>query len=124
MAVIYIASLLAVPKETLEASTMDGATSWQTLLRIKLPLIAPSMVICAFLTFLNSFKMFDQNLALTGGAPEGETMLPALNIFNTFYGKAGAQGVGQAKAVIFLLVVATLSSLQFIKRKDKKEVGF
>ena len=67
--------------------------------------------------------MFDQNLALTGGAPEGETMLPALNIFNTFYGRVGAQGVGQAKAVIFLLAVALLSSLQFIKRKEKGNRG-
>ncbi len=121
MAVIYIAALLAVPKETLEASTIDGASPWQTLLFVKLPLILPSIVICAFLTFTNAFKMFDQNLALTGGAPEGETMLPALNIFNTFYGKVGAQGVGQAKAVIFLIVVALCSSLQFIKRKEKGE---
>lgn len=120
MAVIYIAALLAVPKETLEASKIDGATPWQTLLFIKLPLILPSIMICAFLTFTNAFKMFDQNLALTGGAPEGETMLPALNIFNTFYGRVGAQGVGQAKAVIFLIIVALFSSLQFIRRKEKE----
>ena len=118
MAVIYIAALLAVPKETIEASTIDGASPWQTLLYIKLPLILPSLLICAFLTFTNAFKMFDQNLALTGGAPEGETMLPALNIFNTFYGRVGAQGEGQAKAVIFFLSVALLSSLQFIKKKE------
>ena len=120
MAVIYIAALLAVPKETIEAATIDGASGWKTLLYVKLPLISPSIAICAFLTFSSAFKMFDQNLALTGGAPEGETMLPALNIFNTFYGKVGAQGVGQAKAVIFLVAVALMSALQFIPGKEKR----
>lgn len=123
MAVIYIAALLAVPRETLEASRIDGANSFQTLLYIKLPLILPSIVICAFLTFTNAFKMFDQNLALTGGAPEGETMLPALNIFNTFYGKAGAQGVGQAKAVIFFVIVALFGYLQLMRGKEDKNVS-
>lgn len=123
MAVIYIAALLAVPKETIEASRIDGASSWQTLLYIKLPLILPSIVICAFLTFTNAFKMFDQNLALTGGAPEGETMLPALNIFNTFYGRAGAQGIGQAKAVIFFIFVALLGYLQLRRGKEDKNVS-
>lgn len=120
MAVIYIAALVAVPKEALEAAKMDGATSRQVLWFVKLPLIFPSIVICAFLTFINAFKMFDQNLALTGGAPEGETTLPALDIFQTFYGRVGAQGVGQAKAVIFLLVVALFSSMQFIRRRERR----
>ena len=119
MAVIYIAALVAVPRETLEAAKMDGASSGQVLRFIKLPLILPSIVICAFLTFINAFKMFDQNLALTAGAPEGKTTLPALDIFRTFYGRVGAQGVGQAKAVIFFLVVALFSSVQFIKRKER-----
>ena len=119
MAVIYIAALVAVPKETLEAATIDGASSRQALMFIKLPLILPSIVICSFLTFTGAFKMFDQNLALTAGAPEGETVLPALDIFNTFYGRVGSQGVGQAKAVIFFLAVAIFSSLQFIRRREK-----
>ena len=120
MAVIYIAALLAVPNETIEASRIDGAGAWQSLVYIKLPLILPSILICAFLTFTNAFKMFDQNLALTGGAPEGETMLPALNIFNTFYGRAGAQGVGQAKAVIFFIIVALLGYLQLKQGKENE----
>lgn len=123
MAVIYIAALLAVPRETIEAAKIDGAGSLQALLYIKLPLIVPSIVICCFLTFTSAFKMFDQNLALTAGAPEGKTMLPALNIFNTFYGRAGAQGVGQAKAVIFFLIVALFGYLQLRRGREEKNAS-
>lgn len=96
----------------LEAAAIDGASRTQTLFRIKLPLVMPSVTICTFLTLTNTFKMFDQNLALTGGAPEQKTELLALNIYNTFYGRSGWQGVGQAKAVVFFIIVALLAFLQ------------
>ena len=72
----------------------------------------PSITICSFLTLTNSFKLFDQNLALTAGAPERETQMLALDIYNTFYGRIGWQGVGQAKAVLFFLLVAAIAGLQ------------
>ena len=112
MTVIYIAALSSVPKEVLEASAMDGAGPVATFFSIKLPMILPSVGICTFLTLTNTFKMFDQNLALTGGAPEGQTALPALDIFKSFYGRVGGQGVGQAKAVVFFLIVAALAAIQ------------
>ena len=120
MTVIYIAALVSVPREVLEASAMDGAGPIATFFRIKLPMILPSVGICTFLTLTNTFKTFDQNLALTGGAPEGETALPALDIFKTFYGRVGSQGVGQAKAVLFCLIVLALALLQqrLVKRRD------
>ncbi len=96
MMVIYIAALQNVPDDLLEAAAIDGASRTQTLFRIKLPLVMPAVTICTFLTLTNTFKMFDQNLALTGGAPEQQTELLALNIYNTFYGRSGWQGVGQA----------------------------
>lgn len=112
MTVIYIAALVSVPKEVLEAASMDGAGGIATFFKIKVPMILPSIGICTFLTLTNAFKTFDQNLALTAGAPEGETALPALDIFKTFYGRVGSQGVGQAKAVIFFLIVALLALVQ------------
>ncbi len=120
MTVIYIAALVSVPREVLEASAMDGAGPIATFFKVKLPMILPSVGICTFLTLTNTFKTFDQNLALTGGAPEGQTALPALDIFKTFYGRVGSQGVGQAKAVIFFLIVALLAFAQqkLIRRRD------
>ena len=112
MMVIYIAALQNVPDDLLEAAAIDGASRTQTLFRIKLPLVMPSVTICTFLTLTNTFKMFDQNLALTGGAPEQKTELLALNIYNTFYGRSGWQGVGQAKAVVFFIIVALLAFMQ------------
>lgn len=112
MMVIYIAALQNVPDDLLEAAAIDGASRTQTLFRIKLPLVMPAVTICTFLTLTNTFKMFDQNLALTGGAPEQKTELLALNIYNTFYGRSGWQGVGQAKAVVFFIIVALLAFLQ------------
>ena len=112
MMVIYIAGLQNVPRELLEAAAIDGASSRQTLLRVKLPLVMPSVTICTFLTLTNAFKMFDQNLALTAGAPERRTQMLALNIYQTFYGRTGWQGVGQAKAVLFFLLVGALAFLQ------------
>jgi len=112
MMVIYIAGLQNVPGELTEAASIDGAGAWTTLWRVKLPLVMPSITICTFLTLTNSFKMFDQNLALTAGAPERQTQMLALNIYQTFYGRVGWQGVGQAKAVLFFLLVALLAFIQ------------
>ncbi len=112
MMVIYIAGLQNVPEELLEAAAIDGASASQTLWRIKLPLVMPSVAICTFLTLTNAFKMFDQNLALTAGAPERRTQMLALNIYQTYYGRSGWQGVGQAKAVMFFLLVALIAFLQ------------
>ncbi len=120
MMVIYIAGLQNVPNELLEAAAIDGATSLQRLRYIILPVIAPSITICTFLTLTNSFKLFDQNLALTGGAPANETSMLALDIYQTFYGRIGWQGVGQAKAVLFFLIVALISFVQ-LKATSQRE---
>ena len=112
MMVIYIAGLQNVPASLLEAAAIDGATPWVTLRHVKLPLVMPAVTICSFLTLTNSFKLFDQNLALTAGAPERETTMLALDIYQTFYGRTGWQGVGQAKAVVFFLLVAAIAALQ------------
>ncbi|MGN1146274.1 MAG: carbohydrate ABC transporter permease, partial [Acetatifactor sp.] len=106
MMIIYIAGLQNVPTDLLEAAQIDGATGWQALTRVKIPLVMPSITICLFLTVSNSFKLFDQNLALTAGAPGKRTAMLALDIYNTFYGRMGYEGVGQAKAVLFFIVVA------------------
>ena len=121
MMVIYIAALGNLPNDILEAADIDGANGLQTLFRIKLPLCMPSITICTFLTLTNSFKMFDQNLSLTAGAPERETEMLALNIYNTFYGRVGYQGVGQAKAVVFFLIVALIAFVQ-LKTTGRREV--
>ncbi len=112
MMVIYISGLQNVPGELLEAAAIDGASPRTTLWRVKLPMVMPSITICTFLTLTNSFKLFDQNLALTAGAPERDTQMLALNIYQTFYGRVGWQGVGQAKAVLFFLLVAALAFIQ------------
>lgn len=112
MMVIYIAGLQNVPPSLIEAAAMDGAGALSTLWHVKLPLVAPSLTICTFLTLTNSFKLFDQNLALTAGAPDRQTQGLALDIYNTFYGRIGWQGVGQAKAVLFFLLVAVIAAAQ------------
>ena len=112
MMIIYIAGLQAVPEDMLEAARIDGATGSQTLFQVIIPNVMPAITTCTFLTLTNSFKMFDQNLALTAGAPENSTEMLALNIYNTFYGRMGWQGVGQAKAVIFFIIVAFIAFLQ------------
>lgn len=112
MMVIYIAGLQNVPPSLIEAAAIDGAGTLSTLWHVKLPLVMPSVTICTFLTLTNSFKTFDQNLALTAGAPERQTQGLALDIYNTFYGRVGWQGVGQAKAVLFFLLVAAIAALQ------------
>lgn len=121
MMVIYIAGLQNIPHDLIEAASIDGASSFKTLTRVKIPMVMPSITICTFLTLTNSFKMFDQNLALTAGAPENTTEMLALNIYNTFYGRMGWQGVGQAKAVIFFIIVALIAFLQ-LRITGSKEV--
>ena len=123
MMIIYIAGLQNVSDDLLEAAQIDGATPWQTLWKVKLPIVMPSITICVFLTLTNSFKLFDQNLALTGGDPNHMTEMLALNIYQTFYARAGAQwkGLGQAKAVLFCLLVIVISVLQ-LRATRKREV--
>lgn len=121
MMVIYIAGIQNIPHELNEAARIDGASSFSILRNITIPMVMPSITICLFLTLTNSFKLFDQNLALTGGAPARETSMLALDIFNTFYGRTGWQGVGQAKAVVFFIIVAAITFIQ-LKITSRKEV--
>ena len=112
MMIIYVAGLQNVPTDLIEAAQIDGATSLQTLFKVKIPMVMPSITICLFLTVSNSFKLFDQNLALTAGEPSNNSQMLALNIFDTFYGRNGWEGVGQAKAVIFFIIVAVIALAQ------------
>ncbi|AKV55829.1 sugar ABC transporter, permease protein [Bifidobacterium actinocoloniiforme DSM 22766] len=112
MMIIYIAGLQALPGDVIEAASVDGANGRQTLFHVTIPLMMPSITVCAFLTMTNGFKMFDQNLALTNGAPSNASEMLALNIYRTFYGRAGFEGVGQAKAVIFFVIVALIALIQ------------
>ena len=123
MMIIYIAGIQNVPDTLTEAAAIDGANAWQTLIKVKLPMVMPSITICVFLTLTNSFKLFDQNLALTAGEPAHATEMLALNIYQTFYARAGAawKGLGQAKAVVFCLLVIVISLIQF-KATHSKEV--
>lgn len=121
MMIIYIAGLQAVPTDIMEAAQIDGATRLQRLVKITIPNMMPSFTICTFLTVTNSFKLFDQNLALTGGEPLHKTEMLALNIYQTFYGRVGYEGVGQAKAVVFFLIVVAVGLLQ-LKITQSKEV--
>ena len=125
MMIIYIAGLQNVPTDLLEAASIDGAPSLQPLIKVKLPMVMPSLTICCFLTLTNSFKLFDQNLALTGGEPAKASQMLALNIYDTFYARSGAQwkGIGQAKAVVFflLVIVIALVQLYFTRRKEVQQ---
>ena len=123
MMIIYIAGLQNVPEDLIEAAQIDGATQWETFWQVKLPMIMSSITVCVFLTLTNSFKLFDQNLALTGGEPNHLTEMLALNIYQTFYARAGLQwkGLGQAKAVLFCLLVVVISFAQ-LKATRSKEV--
>ena len=121
MMIIYIAGIQNIPTDILEASQVDGASAFVTLRKIIIPSVMPSVTICLFLTITNSFKLFEQNLALTAGAPGNKTEMVALNIYNTFYGRNGYEGVGQAKAVIFFLIVALIALIQ-LKFTQRKEV--
>ena len=123
MMIIYIAGLQSIPNELIEASRIDGANTLQTLFKVKIPNVMPSITICLFLTLTNSFKLFDQNLALTGGDPNHATEMLALNIYNNFYARSGAawKGIGQAKAVVFCIMVIVISLIQ-LKATRSKEV--
>ena len=123
MMIIYIAGIQSIPNDYIEAAKIDGANSWQILTRVKLPNLMPSITICMFLSLTNGFKLFDQNLALTGGEPNHASEMLALNIYDTFYARSGAQwkGIGQAKAVIFCILVVAISLIQ-LKTTRSKEV--
>jgi len=120
MMIIYIAGLQNIPTDLIEAANIDGATPWQTLIRVKIPLVMSSITICMFLTLSNSFKLFDQNKALTDGAPMKKTQMLALNIYETFYGRTSYEGVGQAKAVVFFIIVAAIALLQLSITRSKE----
>ena len=133
MMIIYIAGLQAVPEDMLEAAKIDGANGWQTLFKVIIPNVMPSITICTFLSLTNGFKLFDQNLALTGGLPyiinpDGTTVhtteMLALNIYNTFYGQnINSRGVAQAKAVLFFLLVAGIGLIQLRSSRKKEEAA-
>lgn len=118
--IIYIAGLQNVSLDLLEAARIDGANKLQTLTKVTIPMVMPSVTICLFLTIANSFKMFDQNLALTGGGPSNKTTMLALDIYDTFYGKVGFEGVGQAKAVVFFIIVAGIAMSQLVFTRHKE----
>lgn len=112
MMIIYIAGIQNIPGELIEAAQIDGANKGQLLKNVVIPMVMPSITICTFLTLTNSFKLFDQNLALTNGEPSNLSEMLALNIYNTFYGRTGWEGVGQAKAVIFFILVGAIAMIQ------------
>ena len=112
MMVIYIAGFQGLPGELIEAAEVDGANGWQIMRNVTIPLMMPSITVCSFLTVANGFKMFDQNFALTNGAPSNTSEMLALNIYRTMYGRAGFEGTAQAKAVIFFVIVAVVAFIQ------------
>ena len=122
MMIIYIAGLQNVPPDLIEAARIDGASNSQILFKIKIPMVMPSITICTFLTLTNSFKLYDQNLSLTNGEPAKATQMLALNIYDTFYARSGAQwkGIGQAKAVVFFLAVIVLALVQLRFTRSKE----
>ncbi|MNO22069.1 L-arabinose transport system permease protein AraP [compost metagenome] len=120
MMIIYVAGIQNVPKDIVEAARIDGASRSKILRNVTIPLVMPSITICLFLTLSNSFKLFDQNLALTAGAPSKQTSMLALDIYNTFYGKTGWEGVGQAKAVVFFALVALIALVQLVITRRKE----
>lgn len=120
MMIIYIAGIQNIPGELVEAAKIDGASKWQILTNVTIPMLMPSITICSFLTLTNGFKLFDQNMALTAGAPSDKSQMLALNIFDTFYGRTGWEGVGQAKAVIFFILVAAIALIQLRATRSKE----
>lgn len=120
MMIIYIAGLQSIPGSLKEAAQIDGANAWQRLWKVTLPNMMPAITICTFLTITNGFKLFDQNMALTAGEPMQMTEMLAYNIYNTFYGRTGWEGVGQAKAVIFLFLVVGIAMLQLYFTRSKE----
>lgn len=120
MMVIYIAGIQGIPRDLLEVAKIEGASRMDVLRKVTIPMIMPAITICLFLTLTNSFKLFDQNLALTAGAPAKQTTMLALDIYNTFYGTTNFEGVGQAKAVVFFLLVAVISVVQLAITRRKE----
>lgn len=120
MMIIYIAGIQNIPTDLIEAAQIDGATKFTILRKVIIPLVMPSVTICLFLTLSNAFKLFDQNLALTDGAPSNKTAMLALDIYKTFYGRVGWEGVGQAKAVIFFIIVALIMLVQLTITRRKE----
>ncbi|WP_047240218.1 carbohydrate ABC transporter permease [Corynebacterium epidermidicanis] len=120
MMIIYIAGLQNVPPELIEAAQLDGAGKWEILRNVTIPMVMPSITICLFLTLSNTFKLFDQNLALTNGAPAAKTEMVALNIVNTMFTRIGVEGVGQAKAVIFVVVVVVFALFQLQTTRSRE----
>lgn len=120
MMIVYIAGLQSIPTDVLEAAEVDGAGPWERLKSVIVPMMMPSITICTFLSITNGFKLFDQNLSLTAGEPSKLSELLALNIYNTFYGRTGWEGVGQAKAVIFCLVVVAIGLIQLRVTRSKE----
>ena len=120
MMIIYIAGLQSIPGDVMEAAAIDGASGPQRLFKVTIPMMMPSITICTFLSVVNGFKLFDQNLSLTAGEPSKMSELLALNIFNTFYGRTGWEGVGQAKAVIFFVLVVAIGLIQLRATRSKE----
>ena len=120
MMIIYIAGIQNIPGELIEAAKIDGATAPQVLMNVTLPMVMPSITVCTFLTLTNGFKLFDQNLALTNGAPSDMSQMMALNIYDTFYARQGFEGVGQAKAVVFFIIVAVIAVGQNVLTRSKE----
>ena len=120
MMIIYIAGLQAIPGDVLEAAEIDGASGFKRLFRVTIPMMMPSITICLFLTVTNGFKLFDQNLSLTAGEPSKMSEMLALNIYSTFYGRTGWEGVGQAKAVIFFIIVVAIGLIQLRATRSKE----
>ena len=120
MMIIYIAGLQNVPPELIEAAELDGVSRWEMLRHVTIPMVMPSITICLFLTLSNTFKIYDQNLALTDGAPGGQTEMVALNIVKTMFNRVGAEGVGQAKAVIFVVVVVVIAMFQLRATRSRE----
>ncbi|HJC14872.1 MAG TPA: sugar ABC transporter permease [Candidatus Fusicatenibacter intestinigallinarum] len=120
MMIIYIAGLQSIPEDVMEAAQIDGASGIQRLFRVTIPMMMPSITICMFLSITNGFKLFDQNLSLTAGEPSKMSEMMALNIFNTFYGRTGWEGVGQAKAVIFFVIVVAIGMIQLRATRSRE----
>ena len=120
MMIIYIAGLQSIPGDVIEAAQIDGANRFQRLWKVTVPMMMPSITICIFLSITNGFKLFDQNLSLTAGEPSKMSEMMALNIFNTFYGRTGWEGVGQAKAVVFFILVVAIGMIQLRMTRSKE----
>ena len=120
MMIIYIAGIQNIPTDLTDAARVDGASSLDVLRHVTIPMVMPSVTICLFLTITNSVKLFDANLALTDGAPARQTAMLALDIYKTFYARTGWQGVGQAKAVVFFVLLAIIALVQLRATRSRE----